>query len=47
LIEDEDLRRRFGSSARNRVIEHYNLTRNVQKLATAFEECLAKRTPDR
>jgi colanic acid/amylovoran biosynthesis glycosyltransferase len=47
LIEDEGLRRRFGSSARNRVIEHYNLTRNVQKLATAFEQCLAKRTSDR
>ena len=47
LIEDEGLRRRFGSSARNQVIEHYNLPRNVQKLATAFEQCLEKRTPDR
>ena len=47
LIEDEGLRRRLGSSARNRVIERYNLTHNVEKLAAAFERCLAKGTPDR
>ncbi len=45
LITDEALRRRLGASARSRVLECYNLPQNIQLLATAFEKCLAQRTP--
>lgn len=44
LVTNEELRRRLGSSARERVIDRYNLPRNLQLLATAFDECLAQRT---
>jgi len=44
LVTNEELRRRLGSSARERVIDRYNLPRNLQLLATAFDECLSQRT---
>jgi colanic acid/amylovoran biosynthesis glycosyltransferase len=40
LLIDDHLRRRLGASARTRVIEHYNLAKNLSSLASAFESCL-------
>jgi colanic acid/amylovoran biosynthesis glycosyltransferase len=44
LVTDGELRRRLGASARARVIDCYNLPRNLHLLASAFEECLSQRT---
>lgn len=41
LVTDEALRNRLGASARARVIDSYNLPQNLQRLATAFEQCLS------
>jgi glycosyltransferase involved in cell wall biosynthesis len=40
LVDDPGLRERLGASARERVIERYNLGKNIERLASAFEECL-------
>jgi colanic acid/amylovoran biosynthesis glycosyltransferase len=40
LVVDRDLRERLSASARARVIECYNLTTNVNLLASTFEGCL-------
>jgi colanic acid/amylovoran biosynthesis glycosyltransferase len=44
LIQSPELRRRLGTAARKKVINCYNLDKNIEKLAGLFEECLAKRT---
>lgn len=44
LVGNPELRRNLGASARARVIDCYNLPRNLQRLASAFDECLAQRT---
>jgi len=44
LIADEALRKRLGASARARILDCYNLPRNLQLLAAAFEQCLPQRT---
>jgi glycosyltransferase involved in cell wall biosynthesis len=36
LMDDEDLRSRLAASGRSRVLEHYNLPRNVESLAAIF-----------
>ena len=41
LVVDETLRERMGSSARAHIIDSYNLPRNLQTLASAFEQCLS------
>ena len=41
LMDDAGLRRRIGKSGRLRVIENYNLRRNVEGLAEVFREMLA------
>ncbi len=38
LMEDEELRQRLGKSGRARVREHYDLRRNVERLAAIFAE---------
>ena len=40
LIDDEPLRRRLGTSGRQRVLDHYDLSQNVEKLAEVFREQL-------
>ena len=40
LVNDPGLRERLGASARERVIERYNIEKNIALLASAFEECL-------
>jgi glycosyltransferase involved in cell wall biosynthesis len=40
LIDDEPLRRRLAASGRQRVLEQYDLARNVEKLAEVFREQL-------
>ena len=40
LMRDPELRTRLAASARARVLEHYNLSHNLEKLAAAFEACL-------
>lgn len=42
LIEDPSLRRRLGTSARQRVIKHYNLDTNVERLAELFRKKLLR-----
>ncbi|HTS32134.1 MAG TPA: glycosyltransferase, partial [Bryobacteraceae bacterium] len=36
LMDDRTLRKRLGASARKRVVERYNLARNVERLADMF-----------
>jgi colanic acid/amylovoran biosynthesis glycosyltransferase len=43
LIQSPQLRRQLGASARKKVISCYNLNKNIEKLATVFEQCLAER----
>ncbi len=43
LMDDERLRRRLGEAGRARVIEKYNLRRNVAKLAGIFEAQLGEK----
>ena len=38
LMDDEELRNRIAKSGRTRILEHYQLARNVQKLAAIFVE---------
>jgi glycosyltransferase involved in cell wall biosynthesis len=38
LIDDNELRQRLGKNGRARVVEKYNLQRNVEKLASIFIE---------
>ena len=38
LMDDEALRDRLSKSGRQRVLEHYDLRRNVQQLAAIFSE---------
>ena len=38
LMDDGELRRRMGKSGRARVVEHYDLRRNVERLAAIFAE---------
>jgi glycosyltransferase involved in cell wall biosynthesis len=38
LMDDADLRERLGKSGRMRILEHYNLRHNVEKLAAIFAE---------
>ncbi len=38
LMDDPALRERLGKSGRERVLEHYDLRRNVEKLAAIFVE---------
>jgi colanic acid/amylovoran biosynthesis glycosyltransferase len=38
LIDDEVLRERIAKAGRRRILEHYDLRRNVEKLATIFAE---------
>jgi glycosyltransferase involved in cell wall biosynthesis len=45
LIDDPHLRRRLGESARARVVENYDLTRNVARLAEVYRRCLGGRGP--
>lgn len=40
LIEDEPGRRRLGESGRQRVVEEFDLTVNVQRLESAFREAM-------
>lgn len=40
LAADEACRKNLGCSARARVLDCYNLPKNLRKLASAFEECL-------
>jgi colanic acid/amylovoran biosynthesis glycosyltransferase len=40
LVTDSDLREKLGASGRSRVVKRYNLTENVNRLASAFEVCL-------
>jgi colanic acid/amylovoran biosynthesis glycosyltransferase len=41
LADDEELRKKIGSTARARVLDCYNLPRNLQTLASAFERYLS------
>ncbi len=43
LIKSSQLRRQIGVAARKKVLDCYNLKKNVEKLAAAFEECLAQK----
>jgi glycosyltransferase involved in cell wall biosynthesis len=47
LMDDKELRIRLGCAARQRVIQCYNLSRNVGRLAEAFRETLGGRRPTR
>jgi colanic acid/amylovoran biosynthesis glycosyltransferase len=48
LIEDPNLRRRLGAAGRQRVIEKYDLDRNVARLAEIFTDRIGShRRPDR
>lgn len=48
LIDDPELRRRLGTAGRRRVIEKYDLDRNVARLAEIFSDRIAgNRMPDR
>jgi colanic acid/amylovoran biosynthesis glycosyltransferase len=38
LIDNEELRNRLAKNGRARILEHYDLTRNVEKLAQIFAE---------
>ena len=38
LIDDEKLRRKLGKNARKRIVERYNLTGNVERLARIFSD---------
>ncbi len=38
LMDDAALRQRIAGSARERIVEHYNLRRNVERLAAIFAE---------
>ena len=40
LLKDPELRSRLGKAARRKVIEHYNLRRNVEVLAATFDTLL-------
>lgn len=40
LVADSALRKQFGASARARVVESYNLSKNLSVLASAFEKYL-------
>ena len=42
LMDDSDLRLRLGKSGRQRVLEHYDLNRNVETLAAAFGEVASR-----
>jgi glycosyltransferase involved in cell wall biosynthesis len=42
LLDDEQLRRRLGQSARRRVVEHYNLHTNVDRLSEVFHRRLVE-----
>jgi len=37
-MDDAELRQRMGRSGRARVVEHYDLRRNVERLAAIFVE---------
>ena len=43
LIQSPELRRQIGSAARKKVINCYNLNKNIEKLAAVFEKSLARR----
>jgi glycosyltransferase involved in cell wall biosynthesis len=43
LIDDADLRRRFGESARLRTTEYFGMTRYVEEFAALYEELGAAR----
>jgi glycosyltransferase involved in cell wall biosynthesis len=38
MMDDRELRERMRKSGRARVVEHYNLRRNMEKLAAIFYE---------
>ena len=38
LMDDEKLRKKIGRNGRKRVVEHYNLRKNVERLAAIFSE---------
>ena len=40
VMDDTELRRRLGENGRKRVVEHYNLARNVARLGDIFEQRL-------
>ena len=46
LIDDPALRRRLGASGRQRVIEHYDLATNVERLARTFRKGSTPRRPE-
>ncbi len=47
LLDDPELRRRLGESARRRVIENFNLERNTAQLAAIFSEFVNPTAVDR
>lgn len=40
LMDDEKLRRKLGKNGRKRIVEHYNLAHNVDRLAAVFSELI-------
>jgi glycosyltransferase involved in cell wall biosynthesis len=38
LIQDPDLRRKYGKAGRQQVIEHYNSAKNVSKIVSLFNQ---------
>ena len=40
LMDDPDLRKKLGSNARTRILDHYDLSRNVEALAATFARSL-------
>jgi len=40
LMDDEKLRKKLGRNGRKRIVEHYNLTKNVERLARVFSELI-------
>ena len=40
LMDDEKLRRKIGKNARKRIVEQYNLTKNVNRLAHVFSQLI-------
>ena len=42
LMDDAELRGQIGKSGRARVVEHYDLRRSVERLATIFVERLKR-----
>jgi glycosyltransferase involved in cell wall biosynthesis len=40
LMDDEKLRKKLGKNGRKRIVERYNLTRNVERLARIFNQLI-------